>query len=113
MIQPHTVCLAFAGPHDPAHLLDMGGERLGERPSRHADHHIGHIKTSGQDVGGNQPVYFAVRCGEVLNSIALEVIIFHVRDGDKVVSPLVELAHKVTPMLDTGGEHHSLARPAE
>ena len=26
--------------HNPPHLLDVGGERLGERSSRHADHYV-------------------------------------------------------------------------
>ena len=75
VIEPQGKLLPGIWPHDPAHLLNMGGQGLGERPGRHPNHHIRDIKPPGENVRRNQPMNVRVRTGKVLNRIPLEGII--------------------------------------
>ena len=84
MVKPHRVFFGRMTTHNPPHLLDVGGERLGERSSRHADHYVRHIKPLGQDVCSYQAVDGGVGLGEVFNHILLELIVISVADADEV-----------------------------
>ena len=84
MVKPHRVLLGRMTTHNPPHLLDVGGERLGERSSRHADHYVRHIESFGQDVRGYQPVDGGIRLREVLNRLFLKLVVISVADADEV-----------------------------
>ena len=54
-----------------------------------------------------------IRLAKFLNSIGLEVIIFPVRDRNKVIALCFELALEVAAMVDAGTKDYSLLRSAK
>ena len=99
MIQPNSKLFSFAAAHDPAHLLDMRGQRFAEWSCRYANHYIWNIKPFGQNVRGNQPMNGCVRLGKVFNHIPLEVFIVPVTYRYEVVSLFGKLPRQICAMI--------------
>ena len=51
--------------HHPAHLLNVGTQRLGEWPRRHANHGVWHVEALGQNTARDQSMDQAVRSTEL------------------------------------------------
>ena len=100
-------------PHHPPHLLDVGGQRLAEWPSRHADHHVRHVKAFGQNVSGDQAMYLCVRLRELSDDILLELLVVAVTQSHKVVARLRKLLRQVRAMSYARAKHNGFAGTAK